>query len=612
MAPAQNHAYRERMSRPFLGVERSVTGRRWRDRLDDAGRAQALAMVQAHGLDDVVARVLAARGVPAADVETFLDPRLRTLLPEPFTLVAMEAAVARLADAVVRGETVAVFGDYDVDGACAAALLCGFLDAAGTPRLLHIPDRLVEGYGPNVEAVRALAQRGARLLVTVDCGTTSHEPFAEAARLGLDVLVLDHHQAPEILPAHALAIVNPNRQDDLSGLGALCAAGVVFVTLVALNRELRRRGFWAGRPEPDLLESLDLVALATVADVVPLVGLNRAFVRQGLAVMRRRGRPGLRALADVARLDGPVRPYDLGFLLGPRINAGGRIGDAALGARLLLTHDEVEAGRIAVELDRLNGERQAAEQAMVAEGEAMALLQLGLDEAGGSVVLVASPDWHPGIVGLVASRLKERFQRPAFALAIGPDGVATGSARSVPGVDVGRAVAAAVAEGVAIKGGGHAMAAGVTIPADRLERLRDLLERRFADAVAAYRSDRTISIDAAVTAAGARPELVERIERAGPFGTGHPEPILAMAAHRLVEAAPVGRGHVRARLKAGDGQTVEAIAFRCADQPLGQALLAARGETVHAAGTLAVNRWNGSERVQLRILDLARADAARG
>ncbi len=593
------------MSRPFLGVERSVTGRRWRDRLDDAARAQALVMVQSHGLDDVVARVLAGRGVPAADVETFLDPRLRTMLPEPFTLVAMETAVARLADAVSRRETVAVFGDYDVDGACAAALLCGYLDAAGTARLLHIPDRLVEGYGPNVEAVRALAARGATLLVTVDCGTTSHEPFAEAARLGLDVVVLDHHQAPEQLPEHALAIVNPNRQDDLSGLGALCAGGVVFVTLVALNRELRKRGFWRPGEEPDLLASLDLVALATVADVVPLVGLNRAFVRQGLAVMRRRGRVGLRALADVARLDGPVRPYDLGFLIGPRINAGGRIGDAALGARLLLTQDEVEAGRIAVELDRLNGERQAAEQAMVAEGEALALAQLGLEEEGGPVAVVASPDWHPGIVGLVASRLKERFQRPVFALAMGPDGVATGSARSVPGADVGRAVAAAVAAGIAVKGGGHAMAAGVTLPVGNLERFRDFVSERLDASVAAHRADRSLAIDAAVTAAGARPDLLERIELAGPFGSGHPEPVFALAAHRIVDAGEVGRGHVRVRLKAGDGQTVDAIAFRCADQPLGQALMASRGETVHVAGALAINRWNGGERVQMRITDLA-------
>ncbi len=599
------------MSRPFLGVERSVTGRRWRDRLDDAGRAQALAMVQAHGLDDVVARVLAARGVRAEDADTFLDPRLRTLLPEPFTLVGMEPAVTRLSDAVTRGETVAVFGDYDVDGACAAALLCGYLDAAGTPRLLHIPDRLVEGYGPNVEAIRALAQRGATLLVTVDCGTTSHEPFAEAARLGLDVVVLDHHQAPELLPPDALAIVNPNRQDDLSGLGALCAGGVVFVTLVALNRELRKRGFWSGGAGPDLLDSLDLVALATVADVVPLVGLNRAFVRQGLAVMRRRGRVGLRALADVARLDGPMRPYDLGFLIGPRINAGGRIGDAALGARLLLTQDEIEAGRIAVELDRLNGERQAAEQAMVAEGEALALAQLGIDEEGGSVAVVASPDWHPGIVGLVASRLKERFQRPVFALALGQDGMATGSARSVPGADVGRAVAAAVAAGEALKGGGHAMAAGVTLPSANLDRFRAFMEERLAAAVAAHRSDRALAIDAAVTAAGARPELLARIELAGPFGSGHPEPVFVVASHRVADVGEVGRGHVRVRLKAADGQTLEAIAFRCVDQPLGQALLASRGETVHAAGTLSINRWNGSERVQLRIIDLAYPDPSR-
>lgn len=596
------------MSRPFLDVERSLTGRRWRDRLDEAARAQALAMVQAHGIDDVVARVLAARGVAPADVAAFLDPKLRTLLPEPFTLAGMEAAVARLADAIARRETVAVFGDYDVDGACASALLCDILDRCGVPRHLHIPDRLVEGYGPNVDAIRALAAKGATLLVTVDCGTTSHEPFAEASRLGMDVVVLDHHQAPEQLPEAALAVVNPNRQDDLSGLGALCAAGVVFVTLVALNRELRKRGFWGRDGEPDLIAALDLVALATVADVVPLVGLNRAFVRQGLSVMRRRARVGLRALADVARLDGPVRPYDLGFLIGPRINAGGRIGDAALGARLLLTQDEMEAGRIAVELDRLNEERQAAEQAMVAEGEALALAQFGLDEEGGAVAVVGSPDWHPGIVGLVASRLKERFQRPVFALALGPDGLATGSARSVPGADVGKAVAGAVAAGIAVKGGGHAMAAGVTLPADRLETFRGFVEDRLAEAVAVHRADRALAIDAAVTAGGARPALVEGIEQAGPFGSGHPEPVFVLAAHRLVDVAEVGRGHVRVRLKAGDGQVVDAIAFRCADQPLGQALRAARGEAVHAAGTLSINRWNGGERVQMRIMDLARPD----
>jgi single-stranded-DNA-specific exonuclease len=353
------------MSRTVFDVSRSVTDRAWVDRIDDSSRAVALAMVQQHGLPDVVARILAGRDVPIDALPGFLDPRLRDLMPDPFVMTAMEPAALKIVGAIERDEIIAIFGDYDVDGATSAALLAGFLDKAGARRLIHIPDRLTEGYGPNVEAVATLVAAGAQLLVTVDCGTTGHEPILEAARLGVPTVVLDHHQAPEQLP-EAYAIVNPNRLDDLSGLGHLCAAGVVFMTLVAVNRILRARGFWEKRGgEPDLMAMLDLVALGTVADVVPLVGLNRAFVRQGIAVMRRRDRLGLRALADSARLDGPIAPYHLGFLFGPRINAGGRIGDAALGARLLLTGDENEAAKIATELERLNRERQEIEVRMV-------------------------------------------------------------------------------------------------------------------------------------------------------------------------------------------------------------------------------------------------------
>lgn len=595
------------MNRPFLGVERSATGRRWRDRLDDAGQARALAIVQEHGLDDVLARVLAGRGVVSADAPGFLEPRLRHLLPDPSSLIDMDAAAARIADAVTRREKVAIFGDYDVDGAASAALLGSYLESCGLETIIHIPDRLIEGYGPNVDAIAKLAAAGAGLLVTVDCGTTSHEPLAEARRLGLDAVVIDHHQAPEQLPV-ATAIVNPNRLDDLSGLGALCAAGVVFVTLVALNRELRRRGFWNGRREPDLMEMLDLVALGTVADVVPLVGLNRAFVRQGLAIMKARGRVGLRTLCDVARLDGPPRPYHLGYLLGPRINAGGRIGDAALGARLLMTVDEMEAQSISATLDRLNGERQVIEQAMVAEGVGLALGQVGMEEDGAAFVAVGSPEWHPGVVGLVASRLKERFGRPAFAFAFGENGLGTGSARSIPGVDVGRAVRAAVEAGLAVKGGGHAMAAGATIARERLPDLAAFLEDRLGSAIATARADRGLAIDAAIMAGGARTDLITRIETAGPFGSGHPEPMFALPSHRLVEATEVGRGHVRVRLKAGDGSTLDGIAFGAAEQPLGKALFEARGSTIHAAGQLAVDRWQGAERVQLRLTDMGRPE----
>jgi single-stranded-DNA-specific exonuclease len=593
--------------RSFLGVERSVCGRIWRDRLDERGNARALAIAQRHGTPELLARILAGRGVEADEVESFLDPTVRRLMPDPDGLVGMASAASRIADAAARAEEVAIFGDYDVDGATSAAVLARFLRRCGLAPIVHIPDRLFEGYGPNVEAVRLLAARGARLLVTVDCGTTAVEPLEEARRLGLDVVVIDHHLADEELPP-ALAVVNPNRRDDLSGLGHLAAAGLVFMTLVAVNRALRGRGFWsAARPEPDLLELIDLVALATVADVVPLKGLNRAFVAKGLIAMRRREGVGLTALMDASRMAGPPEPWHLGFLLGPRINAGGRIGRADLGARLLLEDDPAEAARIAAELDRLNRERQAIEQAMLTEAEAEASAALGLDDKGAAVV-TAAPGWHAGVVGLVAARLKERFGRPAFAIALDAANIGTGSGRSIPGVDIGQAVRRAVRDGLLMKGGGHAMAAGVTLAADRLAPFRAFLEDALASAVAAARRDDALKIDGAVTAAGASPELIATIARAGPFGAGNAEPMFALPAHTIVYAEPVSGGHVRARLKAGDGAVISGIAFRAAGQKLGDALLRGRGQKVHAAGTLCIDRFQGLERVQFRICDLAMAD----
>ncbi len=589
--------------RLFLGVEQSVLGRAWRDRLDLEAQGHAQAISQQLGHPDLLARVLAGRGVQAQDCAAFLDPTIRALMPDPDVLVGMETLVARLVEAIQRGDTVAIFGDYDVDGACSSALLATFLQACGCPFIIHIPDRLFEGYGPNVDAIRGLAAAGARLLVTVDCGTTSFEPIAEAQKLGLDTLVIDHHQAPEVLPP-AHAIVNPNRLDDLSGLGHLCAAGVVYMVIVALNRALRQRGFWTPeRPAPDLLAELDLVALATIADVVALKGLNRAFVAKGLAVMRARGRPGLRALFDVARADGPPRPYHLGFLIGPRINAGGRIGDAALGAKLLMMRDETEAARIATELDRLNSERQAIEVTTLAEAEAEAIFALGLEEQGACVV-TAGEGWHPGIVGLVAARLKEKFRRPAFAIAMNGK-LGTGSARSIPGVDLGRIVRAAVDDGLLVKGGGHAMAAGLTIDRDRLVDFRAYLEERLGEIVARARASDSLSVDAAVTAGGATPDLIRMLEQAGPYGQGNPEPVFVLPAHRLTRATPVGKGHIKVRAVAGDGAGIEAIAFRAAESPLGQALQKNVGSAVHLAGTLSLDRWGGSERVQMRIVDLA-------
>ncbi len=592
------------MNRVFLDVQKSVCGRIWRDRLDDRGAARALSITQRHGVSELLARVLAGRGVEPDDVELFLDPTVRRLMPDPDVLTDMPKAAARISDAIERRETIAIFGDYDVDGATSAAVLAKFLRHCGIEPLIHIPDRLFEGYGPNTEAVRALAEKGARLLVTVDCGTTSIAPLIEAKKLGLDVVTIDHHQADQELPP-VDALVNPNRQDDLSQLNHLAAVGLVFMTVVAVNRELRKRGYWhVLRPEPDLLDSLDLVALGTIADVVPLKGLNRAFVSKGLIAMRRREHVGLTALMDVARLTGPPEPFHLGFLLGPRINAGGRIGRADLGVSLLLESDATQAGAMASELDRLNRERQVIEQQTLAEAEAEALAALGIEEKG-AVVVTAGHGWHPGVVGLVAARLKERFGRPAFAIALEPGGIGTGSGRSITGVDLGAAVRHAVSTGLLMKGGGHAMAAGVTISPDKLAPFRAYLEETLAESVEVARREDSLLIDGAITAAGATVTMCNDIARAGPFGAGHPEPIFAVPSHTVAYAEEVGQAHVRARLRAGDGTMLNAIAFRAAGKPLGNALIGSRGRNIHAAGSISIDRWNGEERIQLRLLDVA-------
>jgi single-stranded-DNA-specific exonuclease len=598
-------------NRLFLGVENSATGRAWRDRLDERGASRALAIAQRHDLPELLARILAGRNVEADAVDAFLDPTIKRTMPDPNVLTAMPEAATRIADAVMRGESIAIFGDYDVDGATSAAVLARFLRFGGVEPIIHIPDRLFEGYGPNVEAVRALAARGATLLVTVDCGTTSVEPLSEAKALGMDVVVIDHHQADETLPP-ALAIVNPNRRDDLSGLGYLAAVGLVFMTVVAVNRELRARGFWSeARPEPDLLTFLDDVALGTVADVVPLIGLNRAFVAKGLLVLRRREQAGHVSLMDVARLSGPPEAWHLGFLLGPRINAGGRIGRADLGVRLLLETDPIEAAKIAAELDRLNRERQAIEQETLAQAEAEAMAALGIEETG-AVVITAAEGWHPGVVGLVAARLKEKFGRPAFAIALEPGGIGTGSGRSITGVDIGRAVRRAVTEGLLVKGGGHAMAAGVTLRKGALAQLRAFLETALSADVATARRASGLMIDGAVSAAGANLDLVAMIERAGPFGSGNPEPVIALPAHSVTYAEEVGQAHMRVRFKSADGASVNAIAFRAAGQKLGTALLNSRGRQVHAAGSFAIDRYQGEERVQFRLTDIAPAEPFTG
>lgn len=588
--------------KPFLGVVDSAGGRVWRDRLDARSRNIALAMAQSSGLPELVARVLAGRGVAPEEAAAFLAPTIRDLMPDPSTLTAMDAAAERLAEAVRARRKVAIFGDYDVDGAASSALLARYLAHYGVESEIYIPDRVFEGYGPNPQAMADLVGRGAQLIVTVDCGSVSFEALEAAEKLGVDVVVLDHHQMDDRLPP-AVAVVNPNRQDDLSGLGHLCAAGVVFMALVATVRLLRGRGANAGPPAPDLLAWLDLVALATVCDVVPLKGLNRAFVVKGLAVMRARQNPGLAALAGVSRLSGPPEAWHLGFMLGPRINAGGRIGDAALGARLLATQDPVEAETIAARLDELNSERQAQEVRMVEEAVAQAEAEIGEGE-GPAVLFTVSEDWHPGIVGLIASRLKDRYHRPAFAIHFDPSGKGAGSGRSVSGIDLGAAVRAAVEAGLLVKGGGHAMAAGLTVERSRMGDLRAFFEERLAAASAALRENKSLSIDGALTARGATLELMEMLEQAGPYGAGHPLPVFAFPAHGVQGARIVGRDHVSLRLGAGDGAMLQAIAFRSAETPLGRLLLSGPPR-LHVAGTLGTDSWQGRKRIQLRILDAA-------
>lgn len=589
--------------RPFLDVTQSVTGRAWVDRLDANAARAAAAIGQRTELSEILARIVAARGVGIEDAEKFLEPTIRELMPDPSTLTEMDALAERLAKAITDSEPIALFGDYDVDGACSCALMTRYLRHFGIEPAVHIPDRVFEGYGPNIAAMDRLIDGGASLVVTLDCGTTSDKPIAHARMRGADVLVIDHHLSDHDLPP-ATALVNPNRADDISGLGYLCAAGVTFMVLVAVNRLLRQRG---DTGLPDLMGMLDLVALATVCDVVPLSGLNRAFVVRGLEVARRGRNQGMAALGLAARISGPLNPYHLGFLIGPRINAGGRIGDAALGARLLTLDDEHQAMVIAAQLDELNTERQRIEIEAVEEAAAAAEAEIGGGD-GPPVLVLASAKWHQGIVGLVAARLRERFERPVFAIALHPDGTGTGSGRSMPGVDLGRAVIEAVEAGLIAKGGGHAMAAGVTLGHGELGPFRAHLTERLGSAIAAARAATALKIDAALTARGATPELVHDIERAGPFGSANPTPVFAFPSHRAKFAQVVGQGgHVSFMLTADDGARLKAIAFRAAGNAIGEVLLR-EGEDarLHVAGTLTLDHWQGREQVQLRVSDVAR------
>jgi len=585
----------------FFGVKRSVSGKFWRARLED--ERVALKLAQQLEISEILARVLAARGIAAEDADGFLSPTLRDVLPDPSILRDMDNAANRLATAIANSEKIAVFGDYDVDGATSGALILRFLNAVGSTGIYYIPDRLREGYGPNTQALKSLAEQGVALVVTVDCGISAFAPLDAAAAAGLSVIVVDHHIAEPRLPS-ATAIINPNRLDDDSGLGQLAAVGVTFLLLVALNRSLREAGHYdTACPEPDLLGLLDLVALGTVCDVVPLTGLNRALTVQGLKVMAKRGNIGLAALSDSAGLDEAPTAYHAGYVLGPRVNAGGRVGESSLGIRLLSTSDVGAAKAIALRLGEFNKERQSIEadvlDAATAQIEARGEMRV-------PIIIAAGAGWHAGVVGIVASRLKERFSRPAIVIAVA-EGVGKASCRSIAGVDIGAAITAARQAGLLLNGGGHAMAAGFTVGEEQLEALGSFLMERLAPYVAAASQSASLGIDAALTVEGATLELVEELAQVGPFGSGNSEPRMVITASRIVSAKIVGHGHVRCILAGATGKRLTGIAFRVAGEELGHTLLSASEGPLHLAGNLRINRWQERDEVQFIIQDAAPA-----
>jgi len=582
---------------PFLGVERSVTGRRWRARHSGDDRL-ALQLSQRLGVPELIGRLLAARQVDADAADRFLKPTLRDWLPDPSHFIDMERAADRLVRAIRGGELVAIFGDYDVDGATSSALLHRHLAAVGGRVRVYIPDRMAEGYGPNAPALRKLKAEGATVAVTVDCGTTAFDALSEAKAAGLDVLVIDHHTAEPSLP-EAFAVVNPNRLDESSPHRTLAAVGVTFLLVVALNRALRKAGWFSTRPEPDPLAWLDLVALGTVCDVVPLVGVNRALVAQGLKVLRRRGNAGLAALADVARMQTEPEAYHLGYLLGPRVNAGGRVGRSDLGARLLALDDAGEAKAIAVELDRFNAERQAIEAQVLEKAMARAA-----ELSDAPVLVVGSEGWHAGVIGIVASRLKDHFNRPVCVVSV-EQGIGKGSGRSIHGAALGPAVIAARQAGLLINGGGHAMAAGFTVSADRLAELAQFLGEHMKAELSAIDPVQSLGFDGALAPGAATPELVEMVQSVGPFGAGNAEPRFALASAKVVKADVVGEKHVSCVLAGADGGRVRGVAFRSLENGLGTALLQARGAALHIAGKLRLDTWNGRRQAQLHVEDAA-------
>ncbi len=582
-----------------FGVTASASGRRWIWRRGE--ERLSLGIAQQLGVPEIVGRLLTARGVGIDDAAHFLSPTLRALMPDPSVMQDMDEAAERLARAVIAGEKVAVFGDYDVDGGCAGALMASLLRGLGLDPITYVPDRIAEGYGPNPIAMRALADRGASLVICVDCGTSAHEALSVIHNRA-DIIVLDHHKADGPTP-QILATVNPNRLEDTSGLRALCATGVAFLTAVATVRALRRAGFFANRAEPNLLHMLDLVALATVCDVMPLSGLNRALVAQGLKVIGSRARPGIAALLDVAQARETPTAFTCGFALGPRINAGGRISEPDLGMRLLLTEDEDEARALAATLDAVNRQRQQVEAGIL---DSAMLMAQGQSDEGNPVLLLAGPDWHPGVVGIVAGRVKEKFNRPTCVGAL-QDGLVKGSARSVPGLDLGTAIIAARQAGILLTGGGHAMAAGFSLRADRLAEFHSFMNERLAGA-SSLPSAADLAVEATVTVPGATTELAGEIGRLAPFGAGNEEPVIVLPRVRVIRADRIGKdgNSLRAFIEGeGGGARLKALCFRLGDGPLAQLLLARERIPLHLAGYLRAETWNGQTTASFFISDAA-------
>ncbi len=586
----------------FLGVAKSFQGRRWDLRAVD--EVLVTDLVRQAGVTDAVARVLAGRGVSLGGCADFLRPTLKSLMPDPSLFVDMDGAADRIVRALEKGERIAVFGDYDVDGATSSALLARFFRALGTDIVVYIPDRAAEGYGPNAPALLKLRAQGVDLVVTVDCGIVAYEPLAAARDAGLDVIVVDHHKAEPALPA-ANAVVNPNRLDCASRQGHLAAVGVAFLLVVAVNRALRNASWYAKkeRGEPDLKQWLDLVALGTVCDVVPLTGLNRAFVTQGLGVLAKRGNVGLAALARIARVDSAPTAFHLGYLLGPRVNAGGRVGQADLGTRLLSTEDEGEAAALAMRLDEFNAQRKEIEAAVLRD----AIEQVESRAGNTPLIFAAGEKWHAGVIGIVAGRLRERYGRPTCVVAM-DGGLAKGSGRSIPGVDLGRAVLAAREAGYLMNGGGHAMAAGFTVRAEKLDELAGFLQEQVTAQLKGDPMIPTLNLDGAVSVSAVTPDFVQELSCVGPFGAGNDEPRFAVVDARVVKADVVGSGHVRCILSSAGGGRLKAIAFNCVDDELGRGLLTAAGGRLHLAGTIRADTWQGRMEAQLVIDDAARGD----